>query len=96
MSSDNTDVHLYIIKLFVTGDGIQVADFEKQVRGLLDNEISGEYALDVIDVLQSPAQADEDDILATPTMLVKTTSYERRVIGRLSDHVEVVKALGLT
>jgi circadian clock protein KaiB len=63
---------------------------------LLDKEIKGQYSLEVINVLDDPQRAQEDNILATPTLVKASPLPEKRVVGDLSDKEKVLTALGLT
>lgn len=50
----------------------------------------------VIDVLQNPEKAEEDRIMATPTLLKESPPPVRRILGDLSDSHAVVLGLNLT
>ncbi len=66
------------------------------LKSLLDEELKGRYSLEVINVLDNPERAQEDNILATPTLVKTSPPPERRVIGDLSDRKKVLLGLGLT
>ena len=53
------------------------------------------YALKVIDVLKNPQLAEEDKILATPTLSKILPPPVRRIIGDLSDREQVLIGLDL-
>jgi circadian clock protein KaiB len=48
-----------------------------------------EFPLTIVDVLQDPAAAERDNILATPTLLVRGVHGSRRLIGDLSNAAAV-------
>ena len=58
----------YILKLYVAGNTPNSMRALNTLREILDNEFKGVYALKVIDVLKQPQLAEEDKILATPTL----------------------------
>ena len=60
----------YILKLYVAGNTPNSMRALKTLRNILETEFKGVYALKVIDVLKNPQLAEEDKILATPTILV--------------------------
>ena len=62
---------------------------------ILENEFKGVYALKVIDVLKQPQLAEEDKILATPTLAKILPPPVRRIIGDLSDREKVLIGLDL-
>ncbi len=50
----------------------------------------------IIDVLERPQLAEEDKVLATPTLIMDSPSSSRRIIGDLTDAEKVITALNLT
>ena len=58
----------YILKLYVAGNTPNSMRALKTLRDILETEFRGVYALKVIDVLKNPQLAEEDKILATPTL----------------------------
>jgi len=74
-----------VLKLYVTG---QTANSQRALRNLqdfLNNELKGVYELEVIDVLKHPQLAEDDKILATPTLAKILPAPVRKIIGDLSD-----------
>ena len=67
----------------------------KTLHEILENEFKGVYALKVIDVLKNPQLAEEDKILATPTLSKILPPPVRRIIGDLSDRERVLIGLDL-
>ncbi len=65
------------------------------LRALLDTELKSQYSLEVINVLDNPQRAVEDNILATPTLVKASPPPEKRVVGNLWDKERVLTALGL-
>jgi circadian clock protein KaiB len=65
------------------------------LRQILEQEFKGVYALKVIDVLKNPQLAEEDKILATPTLAKILPPPVRRIIGDLSDRERVLIGLDL-
>ena len=55
----------------------------------------GECDLRVIDVLEHPAMAEDEKIVATPTLVKDMPPPTRRVIGDLSDFQRVLFGLDL-
>ena len=80
----------YILKLYVAGNTPNSMRALTTLREILESEIKGVYALKVIDVLKSPQLAEEDKILATPTLSKILPPPVRRIIGDLSDREKVL------
>lgn len=85
----------YILKLYVAGNTPNSMRALKTLRNILETEFQGVYALKVIDVLKNPQLAEEDKILATPTLAKILPPPVRRIIGDLSDRERVLIGLDL-
>jgi circadian clock protein KaiB len=48
----------------------------KTLNNILEEEFQGVYALKVIDVLKNPQLAEEDKILATPTLAKDSAAHQ--------------------
>ena len=85
----------YILKLYVAGNTPNSMRALNTLREILKTDFQGVYALKVIDVLKSPQLAEEDKILATPTLAKILPPPVRRIIGDLSDREKVLIGLDL-
>jgi len=56
-------------------------------------ELAGRYQLEIVDVLEHPQRAEDERILATPTLIKQLPPPLRRVIGDLSDKDKVLLGL---
>ncbi len=93
-SSGATNGAAYVLILFVTG---QSARSQRAVANLRDlcQGLGDQCELTVIDVLERPQLAEDERILATPTVIRRRPLPLRRVIGDLSDRGKVVLWLDL-
>ncbi|MEB3264159.1 MAG: circadian clock protein KaiB [Synechococcus sp.] len=85
----------YILKLYVAGNTPNSMRALRTLRNILESDFKGVYALKVIDVLKNPQLAEEDKILATPTLSKILPPPVRRIIGDLSDREKVLIGLDL-
>lgn len=85
----------YILRLFVTGRTQQSQRALYNLRNICETELQDDYELDVIDVLEHPALAEEHKILATPTLVKELPEPIRKIIGDLSDRERVLLGLDL-
>lgn len=81
--------------MFVTGTSSRTAVAIANLRRICDQELKGQYDLEIIDVLESPELAEDEKILATPTLIKSLPLPLRRVIGDLSDTERVIVGLQL-
>ena len=85
----------YVLKLYVAGNTPNLVRALKILKNILEQEFQGVYALKVIDVLKNPQLAEEDKILATPTLSKILPPPVRKIIGDLSDRERVLIVLDL-
>ncbi|APW61957.1 circadian clock protein KaiB [Paludisphaera borealis] len=85
----------YTIKLYVTGRTPRAEHAIANLRRICEEELSGRYDLLVIDVLELPQLAEDEKILATPTVVKELPVPIRRIIGDLSDKERVLLGLDL-
>lgn len=85
----------YVLKLYVTGRTPRSERAIMTLREICETELAGRYELVVIDVLEQPTLAENEKILATPTLIKELPPPLRRMIGDLSDKEKVLLGLDL-
>jgi circadian clock protein KaiB len=84
-----------LIKLYVTGQTPRSLAAIENLRRICEEELDGKYEMFVIDVLERPQLAEDEKILATPTVIRELPPPIRRLIGDLSDRERVLLGLDL-
>jgi len=84
----------YILTLYVTGQSVRSQRAVANLRSLCDG-LGDACELTVIDVLERPQMAEDERILATPTVIRQRPLPLRRVIGDLSDRDKLMLWLDL-
>jgi len=85
-----------VLKLYVTGQTANSQEAIENLKTTLKQNLNGFYSLKVIDVLKHPKLAEEDKILATPTLVKVLPPPVRKIIGDLSDKEKVLLGIDLT
>lgn len=83
----------YVLKLYVTGRTPRAERAIENLRRLCKDDLEGRYEVEIIDVLEHPELAENDRILATPTLIKQLPPPLRRVIGDLSNREKVLLGL---
>ena len=86
----------YVLKLFVTGKTPRAELAIANIKRICEDELKGEYQLEIIDVLEHPDRAETERILATPTLVKQLPPPLRRVIGDLTDKEKVLFGLAVS
>lgn len=83
------------LKLYVTGQTPRAVAAIETLRRICEEELGGRYRMTVIDILENPQLAEDEKILATPTLIKELPPPVRRIIGDLSDSEKVLLGLDL-
>jgi circadian clock protein KaiB len=83
----------YTLTLYVTGTSPRTAIAIENLNRICAQELDGQYELEIVDVLENPQRAEDEKILATPTLIKQLPPPLRRVIGDLSDKEKVLLGL---
>jgi circadian clock protein KaiB len=86
----------YKLRLFVTGSTPRSVRAIANMRRICEENLSGRYDLEVVDVYENPDATRELQIVATPTLVKILPEPLRRIIGDLSDRERVLAGLNLT
>lgn len=85
----------YLLKLFITGKTSRSEAAISNLKQICSENLNEEYDLLVIDVLDNPQLAEDEKVLATPTLIKELPPPLRRIIGDLSEKEKVIKGLEL-
>jgi circadian clock protein KaiB len=85
----------YEMTLFVSGASDSSSQAIANVRVICDTHLSGRYHLDIVDLNQEPALAEQHNVLATPTLVKDRPLPTRMLVGNMSDHPRVLVALDI-
>jgi len=85
----------FLLRLYVAGQtGKSIAAFANLKR-ICEEQLKGRYEIEVIDLLENPSLAMEDQIVAIPTLVRKLPPPIRKIIGDLSDTERVLVGLDM-
>lgn len=84
-----------VLRLFITGATPNSLRAVSNLREICETHLAGKYTLEIIDVYQQPAIAQQEQLIALPLLIKKFPLPERRLIGDLSNKQKVLNALML-
>lgn len=83
------------LRLYVAGQTAKSLRALANLQQLCESHLAGKYQIEVIDLLQQPALAKGDQILAVPTLVRQLPQPLRKIIGDLSNTERVLVGLDL-
>jgi circadian clock protein KaiB len=85
----------YILRLYVAGLMQKSTLAIGNMKKICEENLKGQYELEVIDLYQQPQLAQGDQIVAVPALIKKLPAPLRRIIGDMSDTERVLVGLDL-
>lgn len=85
----------YQLRLFIAGTSPRSQRTIENLRRICRRHLAGRFALVIVDIYQQPEMAEDDQVVAAPTLLKLTPLPVRRIIGDLSDEARVLRGLGV-
>ena len=83
------------LTLYITGQTPKSQRAVANLHRICQEELNGQYEMVIVDVLEHPQLAENERILATPTLIKNLPPPLRRIIGDLSDKEKVLLGLDL-
>jgi circadian clock protein KaiB len=81
------------LRLYVAGQSPKSLRASSNLTCLCEEHLAGRYEIEIIDLLEHPALARSDDIIAIPTLVRRLPAPLRKIIGDLSDTKRVLVGL---
>jgi circadian clock protein KaiB len=93
--SSNGNGRYVELRLYVAGQTPKSLAALANLKKICTEHLDGHYKLHVIDLIKTPQLAQNDQILAIPTLVRKLPEPIRKIIGDLSDRNRVLVGLNL-
>jgi circadian clock protein KaiB len=85
----------WILRLYVAGRSSKAMSAFNNLKAICEQQLKGNYIIEVVDLLENPQLARDNQILAVPTLVRRLPLPMRRIIGDLSDSDRVLVGLDL-
>jgi circadian clock protein KaiB len=89
----STDAKKWNLRLYVAGQTPKSIVALANLKRICDEYMSGQYRIEVIDLMENPQLARRDQIVAIPTLIRELPSPLKRIIGDLSNTERVLVGL---
>lgn len=85
----------YLLRLYVAGQTPKSLAAFTNLRAICETHLEGRYRIEVVDLLQNPALARGDQILALPAVVRQLPPPVKKIIGDFSSAERVLVGLDL-
>jgi circadian clock protein KaiB len=79
------DPNFWNLRLYVAGQSAKCVAAVRNLNKFCEEHLAGRYRVEVVDLLENPRLARDDQILAIPTLVRKIPEPLRKIVGDLSD-----------
>jgi circadian clock protein KaiB len=86
---------LVVMRLYIAAGAPNSVKAVANLQAICKKHLLDGFKLEVIDVLEFPLRALADGILVTPSLSKIAPSPGAKIVGNLSDRVNVLQALGI-
>jgi len=90
-----SDQEYYVLKLYVNGQTRNSRNAVNNLQKICEDNMCGRYKIEIIDLLDNPQLAKDEQILAVPTLIKKLPASLVQIIGDLSNTERVLVGLDL-
>jgi circadian clock protein KaiB len=81
--------------LYIAGQTPKSIKALNNIKKYAEEHLKGKYSIEIIDLLVNPKLAEDDQILALPTLVRRLPAPIRKIIGDLSDEEKVLVGLNI-
>lgn len=92
---DDDPAEAWELRLYVAGQTPKSIAAFNNLKRLCEEHLAGRYKIEVIDLLQNPKLARDEQIVAIPTLVRRLPDPIRRIVGDLSDTERALVGLQL-
>lgn len=85
----------YVLRLYTVGATPAAQRALFNLRRICEEELHGAYRLEVIDITAHPVLAEQEQIIAAPTLIKELPEPVARIVGDLSNREKVLLGLDL-
>lgn len=84
---------MWYLRLYVAGQSPRSLRAFVNLKALCEEHLAGKYHIEIVDLMNNPALAQADDIVALPTLVRRLPAPLRKIIGDLSNTDRVLVGL---
>jgi circadian clock protein KaiB len=92
-TGDNSEI--WNLSLYVAGQTPKSIEAFENLKELCETHLKDRYVIEVIDLVQNPELAKNDQILAIPTLVRKLPEPIKKIIGTLANEEKVLVGLDI-
>jgi circadian clock protein KaiB len=94
-TENDAQAESFVLRLYVAGQTPKCMRAFSNLKRICEEHLANRYRIEMIDLLENPALARGDEILAVPTLVRRVPVPVRKIIGDLSNTQRVLAGLNV-
>jgi len=95
LENNDQPVEIWQLRLYVAGQTPKSITAFANLKKICEEYLKGQYRIEVIDLLENPQLAKQDQIVALPTLVRQLPPPLKKIIGDLSNKEKILVGLNL-
>ncbi len=91
--NENEDKKVWNLRLYIAGQTPKSIEAFANLKDICETHLKHKYTIEVIDLVENPELAKNDQILAIPTLVRKLPEPVKKIIGTLANEEKVLVGL---
>jgi circadian clock protein KaiB len=92
----SAEAQSFVLRLYVAGQTPKCLRAFSNLKRICEQYLTDRYRIEMIDLMENPALARGDQILAVPTLVRRSPEPVRKIIGDLSNTQRVLAGLDVS
>jgi len=84
-NAPENDPDFWTLRLYIAGQSLKCIAAVRNLNRFCEEHLAGRYRIEIVDLLENPRLARDDQILAIPTLVRKLPEPLRKIVGDLSN-----------
>ncbi|HEY9707404.1 MAG TPA: circadian clock KaiB family protein [Oculatellaceae cyanobacterium] len=93
--NEQSEPEMWLLRLYVAGQTPKSITAFANLKKICEEYLKGQYRIEVIDLLENPQLAKQDQIVALPTLVRQLPPPLKKIIGDLSNKEKILVGLNL-
>lgn len=94
-NNEQSESEIWLLRLYVAGQTPKSITAFSNLKKICEEHLKDQYQIKVIDLLENPQLAKQDQIIALPTLVRQLPPPLKKIIGDLSNTEKILVGLNL-
>ncbi|GAB1544921.1 circadian clock KaiB family protein [Scytonema sp. NUACC21] len=94
-NNQQSESEIWLLRLYVAGQSPKSITAFANLKKICEEYLKDQYQIEIVDLLENPQLASQDQIVALPTLVRKLPPPIKKIIGDLSNKEKILVGLNI-